>query len=83
MPRLGPAGAGLFAALHAVGGRRLGVCARRLGRALKLQHQLDQFVFAQPFEVGPSHDDMESADQTQRSDRCSWSTNAGTASTPG
>jgi len=59
--RLGAAGMGLLAALLPIGGGRLGRRARRLGRSLQLQHQLDQFVLAQALEITAAHDDKESA----------------------
>jgi hypothetical protein len=61
VPRLGPAGAGLLAAFLAVRGGRLGGGARGLLRALQPEHQLDQFVLAQAFEIGAFHDGRESA----------------------
>ncbi len=54
-------GAGLLAPLLAVGRGRLGRRARRLGRALQLQHQLDQLVLAQTFEITAAHAARESA----------------------
>ena len=54
-------GAGLLAPLLAVGRGRLGRRARRLGRALQLQHQLDQFVLAQTLEITTAHANTESA----------------------
>src|SRR4051812_47493817 len=66
VPRLGPAGAGLLAAFLAVRGGRLGGGARGLLRALQPQHQLDQFVLAQAFEIGASHDGRESASSVPR-----------------
>ncbi len=58
---LRPAGAGLLAPLLAVGRGRLGRRARRLGRALQLQHQLDQLVLAQTLEITAAHATRESA----------------------
>ena len=58
---LGTAGAGLLAPLLAVCGGRLGRRARRLGRALQLQHQLNQFVLAQTLEITAAHATKESA----------------------
>src|SRR4051812_50006785 len=66
VPRLGPAGAGLLAAFLAVRGGRLGGGARGLLRALQPEHQLDQFVLAQAFEIGASHDGRESASSVPR-----------------
>jgi hypothetical protein len=66
VPRLGPAGAGLLAAFLAVRGGRLGGGARGLLRALQPEHQLDQFVLAQAFEIGASHDARESASSVPR-----------------
>src|SRR4051794_28083748 len=66
VPRLGPAGAGLLAAFLAVRGGRLGGGARGLLRTLQPQHQLDQFVLAQAFEIGASHDGTESASSAPR-----------------
>ncbi len=48
-------GAGLIAPLLAVGGGRFGRGARRLGRALQLQHQFDQFLLAQALEITAAH----------------------------
>src|SRR6185369_13750136 len=66
VPRLGPAGAGLLAAFLAVRGGRLGGGARGLLRPLQPEHQLDQFVLAQAFEIGASHDGRESASSAPR-----------------
>src|SRR4051794_20121390 len=66
VPRLGPAGAGLLAAFLAVRGGRLGRGARGLLRALQPEHQLDQFVLAQAFEIGAFHDGRESASSVPR-----------------
>ncbi len=63
---LGAPGAGLLAPLLAVGGGRLGRRARRLGRALQLQHQLDQLVLAQALEITAAHAAKESAFITPR-----------------
>ena len=59
-------GAGLLALLLAIGGWRLGRRARRLGRALQLQHQLDQLVLAQTLEITTAHAATESAFRRQR-----------------
>src|SRR4051812_2744461 len=66
VPRLGPAGAGLLAAFLAVRGGRLGRGARGLLRTLQPEHELDQFVLAQAFEIGASHDGRESASSVPR-----------------
>src|SRR4051812_47713480 len=66
VPRLGPAGAGLLAAFLAVRGGRLGGGARGLLRALQPQHQLDQVVLTQAFEIGASHDGRQSASSGPR-----------------
>ena len=60
MAGLRASGAGLLAPLLAVGGGRLGRRARRLARALQLQHQLDQFVLAQALEITTAHAAVES-----------------------
>ncbi len=60
------AGAGLLAPLLAIGRGRLGRRARRLGRALQLQHQLDQFVLAQALKITAAHATTESAFITPR-----------------
>ena len=61
MAGLCASGAGLLAALLAVGGGGPGRRARRLGRSLQLQHQLDQFVLAQALEITAAHATKESA----------------------
>ena len=51
---LGATGAGLLATLLAIGQGRRGGRARRLGRALQLQHRINQLVLAQALEVTPA-----------------------------
>ena len=61
MAGLGASRAGLLTPLFAVRRWRLGRRARRLGRALQLQHQLDQFILAQALEITAAHATKESA----------------------
>src|SRR5208337_3854174 len=60
MPGLRPAGTGVLAFLFLVGGRRLRRIARRLVRSLKLDHQLNQLVLAQPLQISAIHAHMDS-----------------------
>jgi hypothetical protein len=57
--RLGPARPGFLPALLAVSRRRLGRSARRLGRALHPQHQLDQLLLRETLQLGAIHDLMD------------------------
>ena len=58
---LGPARSGLLAPLFAVCGGRLRGRARGLVRTLQTQHQLDQFLPAQPLKIAAPHPTKESA----------------------
>ncbi len=61
MTRLGAARLGLLAPLLAIGGRRLGGGARGLLWPLQAQHQLDQLLLAQAFQLAAAHLPRESA----------------------
>ena len=58
---LGPARFGLLAPFFAVCGGRLRGRARGLVRTLQTQHQLDQFLAAQPLKIAAPHPTKESA----------------------
>lgn len=64
--RLDAAGLGLLAPLLAIRRRRLRRCARGFVRALQPQHQLDQFLAAQPLKIAPAHPTRESVKSDPR-----------------
>ena len=59
MSGIRPARTGVLALLFLVGGRRLRRIARRLVRSLKLDHQLNQLVLAQPLQISAIHAHMD------------------------